>query len=127
MAPKILVIDDDAAMRAVIVSTFTRLGYEVRAADCGQTALGLFQAQAADLVVTDIVMEGGEGIDTILRLSETPRPPKIIAISGGRAGFDVLQLARTVGAHATALKPVSMSNLVRLAEGLLDDAGRAAA
>lgn len=127
MAPKILVIDDDPAMRAVTVSTFSRLGYDVRAADGGEAALTLFHAIPADLVITDIFMHEGEGIETILRLNETSRPPKIIAVSGGHAGFDVLQLARACGAHATALKPLSMSNLVRLAESLLDGGSRAAA
>jgi DNA-binding NtrC family response regulator len=121
MAPKILVIDDDAAMRAVIVSTFARLGYDVRAAEGGEAGLAMFRADPADLVVTDIFMREGEGVDAILKLTEAARPPKIIAVSGGHAGFDVLQLARACGAHATALKPVSMSNLVRLAETLLED------
>ena len=127
MVPKILIIDDDAALRNVMVSTFSRLGYDVRSAGNGVEGLALFNFEPADLVITDLIMPEGEGIEAILKLGETPQPPKIIAISGGYASFDVLQLARSAGAHATALKPVRMSRLVGLAQELLDGADRAAA
>ena len=126
MPPKILVIDDDAGLRTAIASTLARLGYDVRAADDGRSGLALFDEAPADLVITDIFMPDVEGVAVIVALKLRADPPKILAISGG-GGFDVLGLARAVGADAVAAKPLSMSNLVRRVEDLLAAPGRAAA
>jgi DNA-binding response OmpR family regulator len=129
MCSKLLVIDDDAGLRAVIASTFARLGYDVRSAEDGRTGLAKFADEPADLVITDIYMPDVEGIQAILQLKAGRKAPKVVAISGGGGcgGLDALRLARGVGADATARKPLSMSGLVRLVQDLLDDPGRAAA
>jgi len=121
-APKVIVIDDDEAVRKVIVNAFTRVGCEARSAPDGRAGLKLFNAQPADLVVTDILMPNQEGIETIMELKRCVLAPKVIAISGGgsRGGQDFLTWARQLGADATLPKPFRTSELIHVARVLLE-------
>jgi DNA-binding response OmpR family regulator len=121
-APKVIVIDDDAAVRNVIVAAFNRVGCETRWAVDGRSGVKLFNAEPAHLVVTDIVMPNQEGIETIMQLKRRERPPRVIAISGGgrRGGQDFLVWASHLGADATLPKPFRTSALIEVARGLLE-------
>jgi CheY-like chemotaxis protein len=127
--PSVLVIDDDASLRSVVVSTFERMGYRVYAAENGRSGVALFAAEPCDLVITEVLMPVMDGIETIIALRKIANPPAIIAISGAgyMHGADVLRTARLLGANAVLPKPVSMSCLLRVAAEVLDakaDAGK---
>jgi CheY-like chemotaxis protein len=119
--PKVLVIDDDPAVRKVLVSAFERVGCQTRSAPDGRAGMKLFKSEPADLVVTDILMPNQEGIETILALKNSGQDPKVIAISGGgsRGGQDFLRWARNLGADATLPKPFRSSQLIHIARALL--------
>jgi len=121
-SPRVLVIDDDQAVRSVIVGAFNRVGCETRSAPDGRSGMRLFKDQPADLVVTDILMPNQEGIETILELKRSGAAPKVIAISGGgsRGGQDFLKWARSLGADATLPKPFRTSELIHIARVLLE-------
>ncbi len=127
--PKVLVIDDDEAVRGVIVRAFGRVGCDVRSASDGRSGIRLFAAQPADLVVTDILMPNQEGIETIMELKRSVLAPKVIAISGGgaRGGQDFLKWARNLGADATLPKPFRTSELIHVARTLLEAEAEAGA
>jgi DNA-binding response OmpR family regulator len=124
-APKVIVIDDDPAVRNVIVAAFNRVGCETRWAVDGRSGVRLFNAEPAHLVVTDIVMPNQEGIETIMQLKRRERPPRVIAISGGgrRGGQDFLVWASHLGADATLPKPFRTSQLIEVARSLLERRG----
>ncbi len=128
-APKVIVIDDDPAVRNVIVAAFNRVGCETRWAVDGRAGVKLFNEQPAHLVVTDIVMPNQEGIETIRLLKGRERAPKVIAISGGgrRGGQDFLLWARHLGADATLPKPFRTSELIEVARTLLESRSARAA
>ena len=119
--PRVIVIDDDPAVRNVIVAAFTRAGCDVRSAADGRSGVKLFNTLPAHLVVTDIVMPNQEGIETILQLKRRERPPKVIAISGGGrlGGQDFLLWAKHLGADAVLPKPFRTSQLIEVARDLL--------
>ena len=119
--PSVLVIDDDPCIRAVITSTFRRMGYEVRSAENGLMGTVLFEITPADLVITDIFMPEMDGIETIAALRRHAPVPAIIAISGGGAmcGTETLSAAKLLGADAVMSKPLSMSALLHVAGELL--------
>src|SRR6185437_2539251 len=97
---KILIIDDDPAMRRLVTRTLTKAGHEVMEAAEGREGADLFRAHNPDLVVTDILMPTQEGIETILELRrEAPTTP-IVAISGGGQGRAItyLDFASKLGA-----------------------------
>lgn len=81
--PRILIIDDDHDVRQVLSLMLQSGGYEVEAASSGYEGVDLFRKNSADLVITDILMEGMDGVETIMELRLISPEVKIIAISGG--------------------------------------------
>ena len=82
--PRILVIDDDAAVCVVICDALRDCGYRVLCAANGELGLESIRLDGApDLVITDIVMPRKEGLETIRELRTVHPGIKIIAMSGG--------------------------------------------
>lgn len=81
--PLILIIDDDDQIREMLRQMLERAGYEVTDAPNGKVAMKLYREQPADLIITDLIMPGKEGIETIIELRRDFPEVKIIAISGG--------------------------------------------
>lgn len=119
--PNILIVDDDALMRDALRKTLVRAGYEVEDASGGTAALLAYQRQPRDLVITDIVMANGEGLDTIRALRKLDAHVKIIAISGGGVGKseDYLDLAAKFGAARVLAKPFSGAEMLAAVESVL--------
>ena len=62
---KILIIDDDSAVRSLMQKVLERRGHEVRVAVDGHMGIDLHRTDPADLIITDLIMPGKEGIETI--------------------------------------------------------------
>jgi CheY-like chemotaxis protein len=121
---RVLVIDDDGAIRGTMRKILERDGHEVREAADGRRGLELFRAEGADVVVTDIIMPEKEGIETILELREASPDVRILAVSGGDAvlgGGERLQDARALGADASLPKPFTVDQLRNAVAELLGD------
>jgi CheY-like chemotaxis protein len=80
---RILIIDDDECVRDVLRQMLEREGYEVDEACNGDDGVRIFSEQRQDLVITDILMPGMGGVQTIMELRLLSPDLKIIAISGG--------------------------------------------
>lgn len=111
---RVLIIDDDAAMRDVLRQTFERAGFDVDVAADGNEGIAHFRAHPADVVVTDIIMPDREGIETMIEIKGIDPAAKVIAISGGgRTGAsDFLTLAKQLGAEEVFAKPLDRKELV---------------
>lgn len=113
---KILVIDDDRVVRETLVRILEAAGHVVVSAADGRSGMAVFRDANPDLVITDIVMPGQEGIETI-RLMRAERPEaKLIAMSGDvpDSEFNVLVIAQQLGADTAIRKPVSPGDLLEL-------------
>lgn len=62
---KVLIIDDDKAIRMYVQAFFDEAGHGTTTADSGNSALDLFDKQNFDLIVTDIIMPGLDGFQTV--------------------------------------------------------------
>lgn len=122
--PRILVIDDDLAMRSLISQVLARSGYEVETAEEGSEGLQLLSRSRFDLVISDIIMPGMEGIETIREIRALYPGLKIIAISGGGSIGEarILEYARLIGAHRVFNKPPDIPNLLAEIPSLLASA-----
>jgi DNA-binding response OmpR family regulator len=121
---KILVIDDDMLLLRTIARILVADGHEVFTASEGERAMALYRAMHPELVITDIVMPGQEGIETILTLRRDDNPVKILAISGMDA--EMLETARLIGADDILEKPFRAHDLVSRVRALESgDAGAA--
>jgi CheY-like chemotaxis protein len=118
---KILVIDDDAAMRRIVMRMLESTNHQVFEAKDGQRGLALLAEQGADLVITDIIMPEKEGIQTIREIQERSPDTKIIAMSGGGISRNLmfLDVARAFGADAALAKPFKPQELIDAIERLL--------
>ncbi|MEW6298076.1 MAG: response regulator [Thermodesulfobacteriota bacterium] len=118
---RILVIDDEPQVRAMLRQMLEREGYEVVEAEEGEEGLRRYQEQPVDLVITDILMPQKEGIETIRTLRRTNPGVKIIAISGGgrMSKLDLLPIAQTFGAVRTLAKPFERKELLEAVRAVL--------
>jgi CheY-like chemotaxis protein len=118
----ILVIDDDEPIRELLRTILEREGYRVLEAPDGDEGLKQFTETPTDLVITDLIMPGKEGIETIRDLRQKFPGVKIIAVSGGgRIGPDsYLKMAKGVGALRTLSKPFDRTVLLKTVEEVIE-------
>lgn len=111
---RILVIDDDAPMRETLRAILEKAGYEVVEAGDGRAGLSRQREQPVQLVITDIIMPGMEGMEAIAEFQESFPDVPLIAISGGsRSGVGCyLETAEALGACCSLPKPFGRSELL---------------
>jgi CheY-like chemotaxis protein len=110
---EILVIDDDAIMRDLIVDWLEGAGYKVhKATDCNSACTALERAPA--LVVSDMWMPGPCGAAAIAFLKEKCPATRLIAVSGhfGSGQGCTEEAATAAGAARTLAKPVKRAELL---------------
>jgi CheY-like chemotaxis protein len=123
---RILVVDDDAAVRDSIAMLLEGVGFQVDQADHGASGMRLLRANQPDLIITDILMPQKEGIETIREIRAVLPQTPIIAISGGaEPGADYLKMAQSFGASAILAKPFDPTVLLELVNRLLSARGAA--
>ena len=83
-------------------------GHRVLEAAEGSEGIRLQKRTPSDLIISDILMPDKEGLD-------------IIAISGGLIGFDVLDVAKKLGARYTLAKPFSLPDLLKAVRSSLEE------
>jgi DNA-binding NtrC family response regulator len=117
---KILMADDEQALLVVLVAMLEADGHTVTTVVNGN-ALVAEASAGYDLVITDLIMPGKEGIEAILELRKVYPKLKIIAMSGGgRVGPEnYLKLALKLGATAALEKPFDRDKLVTLVRKVL--------
>jgi DNA-binding response OmpR family regulator len=113
---KVLVVDDDDAVRELIKALLEQSGYEVRDAADGEIALTLLKAEPADIVLLDILMPRKEGLETLIELKQHFPKMTVFAMSasGARKGHDFLTIASKFGADGVLQKPFSPDELFAL-------------
>ena len=109
----ILVIDDDAQVRAVLREILEPEGHSVTEAPDGQVGVRICPEKHPELVITNIIMPEKDGLETIRELKRDYPDLKIIAISGcdngDKKGY--LSLAEAYGAAHTFEKPFDPDEL----------------
>ena len=129
---RILIVDDEEDVRIALKQVLERAGYEVTVAATGNEGLDAMKREGADLVITDVIMPGVDGIATAKQIREKYRDTRIIVMSGGgRTAPDpyepdaistrsYLASASSAGADQTLTKPFDRDELLRVVQDLLD-------
>jgi len=119
---RVLVIDDERNHAEAVAESLERVDegrrYSCVVATSGSAGARKIEQEDFDVVLTDLVMPGREGIETILSLRQEQPGLKIIAVSGAYDGA-FLRLAEGLGADATLKKPVSPPQLVGAVRSML--------
>ncbi len=119
----VLLVEDDETVREAVSLMLERAGYAVTTAENGLAAAALLEDWGPKLVITDIFMPDGDGIETLNLVKRRWPGTPVIAISGGSPmlRIDYLQVADDFGAAATIAKPfVTESFLATVAKVLAD-------
>ena len=116
---RILVVDDEAPVRSMIGATLERQGYDIELAISGTQAVECMQRGSFDLVLTDIVMQDGNGIALLERLhAEQPHLPVVMVSAIHDISVAIDSMRR--GAYDYLLKPFEREHLVATVQRALD-------
>ncbi len=108
---KVLVIEDDFAVRYSLSEALQARGYNVDTANNGVEGIEMCQNNRYDLIITDLIMPEKDGVETILELKLSMPDLKIVAISGGGKNVDIMETAYHIGADCALTKPFSITDL----------------
>jgi two-component system nitrogen regulation response regulator NtrX len=115
---RVLIVDDDASTLASIARTFRLAGHEAVVCDNAARAIALLQQERFDIVFSDVVMPGKDGLAMLADLRELGVMTPIIMISG-QATVDMAVRATRLGALDFLEKPISADKLVLTVENAL--------
>ena len=126
----ILIIDDEEDIRDALQMVLESAGHNVKVASNGNDAVELQRSEPADLIITDIIMPGKDGVDTIKEIRQEFPGIRIIAISGGGGVQPTeyvpeaitttayLAAAKEAGADMVFTKPFERKDLIQAVDDL---------
>lgn len=116
----ILIVDDSPSVRRRVRSGLEAGGHAVMEAADGATALALLQMNRVDLVVTDMNMDGMNGLELVSRIRQThPRASLPVLILTTEAGDELKARGRAAGADGWLIKPVEGARLCEVVSYVL--------
>ncbi|MGB7341302.1 MAG: response regulator transcription factor [Phototrophicaceae bacterium] len=107
---QVLVVDDEGPNRYSVSKTLQRVGYSVNEAASGEEALEFVNGQDYDVVLTDIRMQGIDGVELLRRIKEQS-PDAIVILMTGYASLGTAVEALRLGAHDYLIKPSSSQDI----------------
>src|SRR5580704_15068516 len=109
----VLVVDDDAAFRAIVARLLVARQFRVDTADGGLSALAFVAAHDPDAVLCDLQMPGMDGLEVLRRMREL-RPSIAMVMMTGHADVTVAVEAMRAGAYHFFTKPFASNDAVAL-------------
>ncbi len=122
--PHVLVVDDEADIRALIKDILTDEGYGVEVAANAEEARAARSSRKFDLVLLDIWMPDTDGITLLREWSDGGDLNCPVVIMSGHGTVDTAVEATRLGAFDFVEKPLSLAKLLRTVEAALESAGR---
>lgn len=119
---RILILDDDEAMRTLLGFLLTGRGCEVVLVADSSEAISLHRQNPFDLVILELLLNNSDGFETFTTLRNIALPTKFIAISKSTwVPPEVhLKMARQIGAHETLAKPFTAERMLDTVQNALD-------
>lgn len=115
-------MDDDSDIREILRDHLESAGHSVVEAHNGKVGMLVLGENPCDLVITDVYMPDGDGIEFINKLHAVAEDLPIIAMSGGGAhdfGLHMLSVSSVLGAKAILAKPFDGDILLETVEKVL--------
>ena len=107
---RVLIVDDDEEVRLLERHILEGAGHELFFAKNGEEAMRLYMRLSPDVVITDLQMPRGDGLELIEALTGLYPDVRIIAASG--KGAAILDTAKLMGARVALSKPISPRTLL---------------
>ena len=106
-APRLLVVDDEPDLRTLYELTLMREGYDVESAGTVSEAWALLENQRYELLITDMRLPDGTGLDLLARLEAAGRPEKAMVITAYGSPENAVEALKS-GAYDYLTKPVDL-------------------
>jgi len=116
---RVLVVDDEITVANLIRDILLSEGYEVETVHNGEEALSLLQQDSFDLVITDILMPGLDGLE-LLKRAKSISPGTVFLVITGHGKLDYAIQALREGAAEFILKPFKIADLKSAIKSSLD-------
>ena len=113
MLQKILVVDDEENMLALLRRVLGKEGYEIECVDSGHRAVQLAKERPFELAIVDVSMPDMDGIEVLARLKVINRQMPVIMVTAFRS-WEKEQAARRLGCADYLSKPLDMKHLKAL-------------
>jgi len=110
---KVLVIDDQVGIRALLSEVFTVLGFEVIEAGNGNEGLDVMEKCKPDIILLDMKMPGLSGIETLRLIRARNHHIPIILVTAYQEN-DMMSEAELLGVSARLVKPFDIEELQRI-------------
>ena len=117
---KILIVDDAGPVVVLCVNVLQALGYAVKGANRGETALELMRKEPFDLMVLDYKMPGMTGFE-VLQQARALRPAMAVVLVTGHGTPEIINEANRLGFDAILLKPFTSDELRGTVDKVLAD------
>ena len=119
MSARVLVVDDEADFLATYERLLRRQGYEVTAVSSRAAALAAVAQAHPSLVISDMRLSDGDGLDVVRAARAGPHPLPVIVVTG-YASEDLRRAALAAGATGFFAKPFLASALLAAVRASLD-------
>ena len=116
---RILVVDDEELIRALLSELFTAEGYEVTTAVDGEQALELLGTERFDLVLTDLIMPGLDGVEVLLHAKRIDADRPVVVMTG-HAPVDTVSRLTESGADDYITKPFDLEDVKEIVARLIE-------
>ena len=125
MSKRILVIDDDAAVRKSFALTLDDAGWQVDTVESGEAGVDKASNTEYDLIFLDLKMPGINGVETLIRLRDGGHKMPVYIITAFHEEFmDQLRVAADEGYEFEVMqKPIEGQGLVRITTAILEGVG----
>ncbi len=107
---RVLVVDDEGAIRYSVSKTLQRIGYQVDEASSGEEALDMIGKSEYEVILTDIRMPGLTGVELLKRIKDIS-PDGIVILMTGYASLGTAVESLRLGAHDYLIKPSSSQDI----------------
>ncbi|HKJ50246.1 MAG TPA: response regulator transcription factor [Gammaproteobacteria bacterium] len=119
---RLLIVEDEAAIRSGLVDVFVYHGFEVETADNGNDGLRLALGGNYDLILLDVMLPGIDGFEICNRIRQQDRQQPVIMLTAKSSDEDIVQ-GLTLGADDYVAKPFSVTQLVLRVQAVLRRSG----
>ncbi len=118
MSKSILIVEDEETLRESIKRIFTKEGFAVDGAESAEKGLALLDSNAYDVIISDIILPGMDGIEMLSKVREQI-PDQIFIVVTAYASLDTSVKALRAGAYDYIMKPIIHEEIKQIVRNAL--------
>jgi CheY-like chemotaxis protein len=117
----VLIVEDNELVSGALRILFEQTGRRVSVAGSVADAVALASADRPDLMLIDLTLPDGDGLEIVRQLQDVEHPPRVVVALTGHDEPAIVQRCTAAGCTDVLLKPVPTRELLRLASEWLGD------